>query len=141
MAAVTKSNIRRFINEKNDCVTSSDFVKAAKSTGYMTLMACRVPNSSVTNNTKWQGIRNFNNIQYELVLNKANHRSKREEKEINITVWRAFGIGAGQTFQLSKLNVSDNIIAPIETSVRHDNFEWQDDSFARGVDICRFLDL
>ncbi len=133
MAAVTKSNIRRFINEKNDCVTSPDFVKAAKSTQFMTIMACRLANSSATNKTRWPGIQNYNNIQYELVSKRARRKAEGEEKEIQVTVWRAFNIGTGQTFQWSKLNVSENHIIPIKTSVRHDNCKWQDDSFERGT--------
>ncbi len=134
MAAVTKANIRRFINEKNDCVTSSDFVTAAKSTQYMTVMACRLATSSGTNKTRWPGIQNYNNIQYELASNRVLRRPKME-KEIKITVWRAFDIGPGQVFQWSKLNTSGNNIVPIETSVRNDNCKWQDDSFERGTHI------
>jgi len=52
MAAVIKANIRRFINEKNDCVTSSDFVRAAESTQYMTVMTCRLPDSGATRRTR-----------------------------------------------------------------------------------------
>ena len=133
MAAVTKSNIRRFINEKNDCVTSSDFVNAAKSTQYMTIMACRLSTPATVKKTKWPGIQNFNNIQYDLLPSKIDRRSKTTESEMKVTVWRAFGIGTGQTFQWKKLHTLKDDIAPIQTSVRHDNDEWQDDSSERGT--------
>jgi hypothetical protein len=139
MAAVTKGNIRRFINEKNDCVTSSDFVRAAKSTRYMTVMACRLAPSSNKNKTKWPGIQNYNNIQYELVPKKTLRRLKTEENEIRVTVWRAFDIGTGQPFQWSKLNASGNNIIPIETSIRYDNCKWQEDSFEKGNNIRSLL--
>lgn len=135
MAAVTKANVRRFINEKNDCVTSSDFVKAAKSTQHMTVMACRLPSFSAINKTRWQGIKSYNNIQYEFVSNKVGRRSTTDNKDIKVTVWRAFGIGSGQTFFWSKFNALRNDIVPIETGVRHDNSKWQDDSFERGTHI------
>ena len=133
MAAVTKSNIRRFINEKNDCVTSSDFVNAAKSTQHMTVMACRLSTSATVNKTKWPGIQNFNNIQYELLPSKIDRRSRTTESEMKVTVWRAFEIGSGQTFQWKKLHALKDDIVPIQTSVRHDNDKWQDDSSERGT--------
>lgn len=132
MAAVTKSNIRRFICEKNDCVTSSDFVQAAKSTRHMTIRSCRLSNSIVANRSKWQGIHNFNNIQYELASKRPQRRPKLEDKEINIRVWRAFGVGAGQQFQWSKMNVSKNNVVPLETSLQHDNDRWQKNSLEEG---------
>lgn len=132
MAAVTKSNIRRFINEKNDCVTSSDFVQAAKSTRHMTIRSCRLSNVLVTNRSKWQGIQNFNNIQYELASNRPQRRPKLDDKEINIRVWRAFGIGPGQQFQLSKINVSKSNVISLETSLQHDNDRWQENSLEEG---------
>ncbi|CAF1356373.1 unnamed protein product [Adineta ricciae] len=131
MAAVIKANIRRFINEKNDCVSSSDFVRAAKSTRHMSLMSCRMPSSSVSNKTRWHGIQNYNNIEYKLVSKRELRRQKIENKEIEVTVWRAFNVGVGQLFQWSKLNTSRYNIAPIEISLRHDNYQWQDDSFER----------
>jgi hypothetical protein len=136
MASVTKANIRRFVNEKNDCVTSSNFVDAAKSTRSMTVMACRLPDSSSTNKTRWQGIQNFNNIQYELVSNKINKRSKTADDEIKVTVWRAFGIGSGQSFHWSKLNAPTATIIPLQISARHDNSKWQVDSLVKGKATC-----
>ena len=49
MAAVIKANIRRFINEKNDCVTSSDFDNAAKTTQYTTVRACPLGSVACSN--------------------------------------------------------------------------------------------
>lgn len=113
-------------------VSSSDFVRAAKTTRHMTVMSCRMPSSSISNKTKWHGIQNYNNIQYELASKRALRRAKSEDKEIIVTVWRAFNVGVGQLFQWSKLNVSGYNITPIEISLRHDNYQWQDDSFEKG---------
>ena len=135
MAAVIKSNIRRFINEKHDCVSSSDFVQAAKSTGHLTVMECRLSNSSITTRSSWQGVKNYNNIEYELVSKKVNARSAREETDIHVRVWRAFGVGPGQTFHWSKLKVSDTIIEPVELGLRHNNCVWKEDSFGNGMKV------
>lgn len=132
MAAVTKANIRRYVNEKHDCITSSDFVRAAKSTQYMTIMSCRLSTSMITNRSKWQGIQNYNNIQYELVSKRALRRPKTEDTEINVRVWRAYGVGVGQLFQWSKLNTAKNNVVPIETSIRHDNYQWQENNLEKG---------
>ena len=121
MASVTKANVRRFVNEKNDCVTSSNFVDGAKSTRYMTVMGCRLLNSLATNKIRWQGIHNFNNIQYEFESNKVNPRSTAVDKQIKVTVWRAFGIGSGQSFRWSNLNTPTAPISPIQIGARHDN--------------------
>jgi hypothetical protein len=134
MAAVIKANIRRFINEKNDCVTSSEFVNAAKSTKYITVMACRLAQSAVPTKKRWSGIQNFNNIEYELVPNKNNDERKTDE-EIKVIVWRAFDIGVGKTFWWSKLNASGSDIVRIETSVREDNLEWRGEIREEGIDV------
>lgn len=131
MAAVTKGNIRRFINEKNDCTTNSDFVTAAKSTKYMTLFACRLPSSSGKNKIRWPGIQSFNNIDYELVSQQIGRTSKTNENEVKITVWRAFNIGSGRIFYLSKLKAAKCDIRPIEVSIRHDDYTWQSDNVER----------
>ena len=69
MASVTKANVRRFVNESNDCVTSSQVVDAAESTRFMTVMACRLPELSSPSKTRWSGVQNFINIQYEWTSN------------------------------------------------------------------------
>ncbi|CAF2128879.1 unnamed protein product [Rotaria magnacalcarata] len=132
MASVIKANVRRFINEKNNCVTNSDFVNGAKSTRYTTVMACRLPSSSAKKKTKWQGIQSFNNIQYEFASNELHSCSETSELEINVTVWKAFRIGRGQLFQWSKLNTSTNSITPVQVSARYDNVQWQTDSVKKG---------
>jgi hypothetical protein len=132
MASVTKANVRRFVNEKNDCVTSSNFVDAAKSTRCMTVMACRLSDSSSINKTRWQGVQNFNNISCELLSNKINHRSKTADEEIKVTLWRAFDIGFGQSFTWSELNTSTAATIPIQIGARHDNSKWHADSLAKG---------
>lgn len=132
MASVMKGNIRRFVDEKNDCVTSSNFVEAAKSTRFVTIMACRLSNSSLSSKTRWQGVQNFNNIRYEFMSNKFNHQSGISDREIKITVWRAFGIGSGQTFYLSKLNARTDHLVPIQIGALHDNPNWQANSLLAG---------
>lgn len=135
MASVTKANIRRFVDEKNDCVTSSEFVNAAKATQYMTVMACRLPVSRVSTKTKWPGIQNFNNIQYTLVTSEDDRVSTKTSNEIKVTVQRAFGIGPGEVFRWSKLNALKNDIVSIDISVRHDNPKWQSENFEQGITI------
>ena len=113
-------------------MTSSDFVRAAKSTRYMTIMSCRLSNSITTNRPKWQGIHNYNNIEYELVSKRALRRPKSEDKEINVRVWRAYGTGIGQLFQWSKLNALKNNVVPLEISLRHNNYQWQENNSGTG---------
>lgn len=132
MASVIKANVRRFINEKNDCVTSSDFVDGAKSTRYTTVMACRLPSSSAAKKNRWQGIQSFNNIQYEFVSNEMNPHSEAGELDIKVTVWKAFRIGPGQVFHWSKMNTPTNSIIPIQVGARYDNVHWQVDSVIKG---------
>ena len=86
--------------------------------------------------TKWSGVQNFNNIQYNLVASEDDRAgSKKKSDEIKVTVQRAFGIGPGEAFRWSKLNTSKDDIVPIDISVRHDNPKWQTDSFDRGINI------
>jgi hypothetical protein len=132
MAAVTKANVRRFVNEKNDCTTSSNFVEAAKATRCMTIMACRLPDVSSKSSTRWPGVQNFNNIVYEWTSPKATNRSTTIDLEMQATVWRAFGIGSGQSFRWSKLSTPTDAIRPIHVGTRHDNTTWQADSLAQG---------
>ena len=98
MAAVIKANIRRFINENNDCVTSSDFVHAAKTTQYTTMRACRLAQLPVPMKKKWSGVQIFNNIEYELVSDGDNNGRQTTGEEIRVSVRRTFGIGVGKTF-------------------------------------------
>ena len=73
IAAVTTANIRRFINKNNDCVTSSAFVNAAKTTKYTTERVCRWTQSPDPMKRKWSGIQSVNNIEYELISNGDNN--------------------------------------------------------------------
>jgi hypothetical protein len=139
MAAVIKANIRRFINEKNDCVTSSDFVNAAKATQCTTVRACRLAQLAVPMKKRWSGVQSFNNIEYELVSNEDNSGRTTTGNDIKLTVRRAFGIGVGKMFLWSKLNVSSNDIVRIETSDRYDNEKWQRDVVEKGIDAHSFL--
>lgn len=139
MASVIKANVRRFINEKNDCVTSSDFVDGAKSTRYTTVMACRVASSSTTKKIRWPGIQNFNNIQYEFVSDELSRRLQGSELEVKVTVWRAFSIGPGQLFQWSRLNTPTVAITPLQIGARYDNTQWQTDSVMKGSHFIAFM--
>lgn len=67
------------------------------------------------------------------MLKRALRRPKAEDKEITVKVRRAFHFGAGQLFQWSKLNASENNIVPIELSRRHDVYQGQDDRFEKGT--------
>lgn len=141
MASVMKGNIRRFVNEKNDCVTSSNFVEAAKSTRFVTLMTCRLSNSPSASKTRWQGVQNFNNIRYELTSSKFNQQSRKSDREIKVTVWRAFGIGSGQTFNWSNLNPRADHLVPIQIGTRHENLDWQaDSSMTGGIILLSVID-
>ena len=135
MAAVIKANIRRFINEKNDCVSSSDFVNAANTTQYTTVRACRLAQLPVPMKKRWSGVPSFNNIEYELVSDGDNNGRQTTGEEIRVSVRRAFGIGVGKTFLWSNLNVSNNDIVGIETSIRHDNQKWHKDTVEHSIDI------
>ena len=73
MAVVIKADLRRFINEKNDCVTSSDFVNAAKTTQYTTVRTCRLAQLPVPMKKRCSGVQSFNNIEHELVSNGDNN--------------------------------------------------------------------
>ena len=146
MAAVIKANIRRFICEMNDCITSSNFVDAAKSTRFMTIMSCRLSDSTLAKKSRWPGIQNFNNLQYDLSLNESNSRSKLADSEIKVTVWRAFQIGSGQTFNWSQFNTSIGTIAPLQIDFEHNNSNWRIDPILKGkivyvFDIINFLSV
>ena len=131
MAAVTKGNIRRFINEKNDCITSGDFVRGAKATHHMTVSSCRLPSPISTKSPKWAGVHNFNNLQYQLISQGSGAKSKSPGQDVRITVWRTYDIGPGQFFSLSKLNPSVDTINEIHVGTQHENLEWQTDSIAQ----------
>jgi hypothetical protein len=46
MTSTTKANVRRFVNEKDDCITSFNFVEVLKATRFMTIMPCHLPDVS-----------------------------------------------------------------------------------------------
>jgi HKD family nuclease len=52
MASATKANVRCFVNEKNDHITSSNFVEIAKATCFMTIVAWRLPDVSSKSTTR-----------------------------------------------------------------------------------------
>ena len=121
MAAVIKANLRQFINEKNGCVTSSDFVNATKTTQYTTARACLLVQSPVPMKKRWSGAQSFNNIKHGLVSNGDNSDQQTAGEEIRVSIRQAFGIAVGKIFLWSNLNVSGNDIVRIETSIRNDN--------------------
>lgn len=127
MAAVIKAIIRRFINEKNDCVTSADFVNATKCTQNMTIRACRLARVPVPMKKRWSGVQSFNNIEYELV-------SDKKGEQIKLTVRRAFNIGVGKTFLWSNLSISMIEIVPVETSLCYNDQKWKTDIVEEGSD-------
>jgi hypothetical protein len=125
MASVAKANIRRFVNEKNDFITSSNFVDAAKSTRFMTVMACRLFDAALTNKITWSGVQNLNNISYEWVPNEPDDPSTTIDMGMKITVWRAIDVGPDQVFDSSKLGTIKDIISSFEIGAHHDNPDWQ----------------
>ena len=132
MASITKANVRRFVNEKNDCITSSSFADAAKSTRFMTVMACRLPDAASKNNARWPGVQNYNNILYEWTSTKVDRRTTTTDLEVMVTVGQAFGIGLDQSFRWSKLSTSTSVISAIHIGALHDNNTWQTDSLVQG---------
>ncbi len=124
MAATIKGNVRRYVNEGNNCETSVDFVQAAKSTPYVTIAASKINCFTMSEQkVQWQGIKQFNNIQYEIKQNSYNYgRATATTFSIQATTWRAFGIGIGKQQQLEQKII---IIDPIETIAEHNDNGWK----------------
>jgi hypothetical protein len=124
MAATIKGNVRRYVNEGNDCETSAAFVQAARATPYVTIAASKINGfTMIEQKFQWPGIKQFNNIQYEIKQNSYNYgRSMAITFNIKATMWRAFGIGIGKQHQLEQKII---IIDPIEITVEHNNNEWK----------------
>ena len=124
MAATVKANIRRYVNEDNNCETTAEFVQAARSTSYTTIAAGKITRSStIEQKVQWPGIKQFNNVQYEIKKDPSTYgRSTETTFNIQATVWRAFGIGAGKQHQLQQKVIN---IDPIESVVEHNNNEWK----------------
>jgi len=125
MSATIKGNVRRYVNEGNDCETSADFVQAAKSTAYTTISAGKLNLLTVSQQKmQWPGIKKFNNIQYDIKNNSfdSGRSMTTTTPTIQATMWRAFSIGIGKHHQLQQ-NILN--IDPIETSVEYNNNEWK----------------
>ena len=63
-AAVIKGEIRRYVDEKHNCTTSTEFVEAAKSTHHLTILSCSLPVSNEKTKIKWDGIEKYSNIEF-----------------------------------------------------------------------------
>lgn len=90
-AATIKAHVRRYLNEGHDVVTAEDFRNAIISNGGVQGVRVAVVNGENTatpSQGKWKGISKFNN--FSLTSQKA-------------TVWRAYKVGKGKSFQWSEL--------------------------------------
>ena len=128
MSATVKGNIRRYVNEGNDCENSLQFIQAAKTTSFTTIIAGRLTyNHMSEQKMQWSGIKKFNNIKYELNDNPHNYRHSATNKTLRATVWRAFGIGVGKEYELEQKIVN---IDCIETIDEHVDNEWKFDGIS-----------
>jgi hypothetical protein len=125
MSATIKGNIRRYVNEGNDCENSSQFIQAAKTTSFTTIIAGRLIYDNVPEQKmQWAGVKKFNNILYEVVDNPHNYRQSTTNTALRATVWRSFGIGAGKQYELQEKVVNMDRIEIID---EHINNEWKFD--------------
>lgn len=124
MAATIKANVRRYVNEGNNCETSAEFVQAARSTSYITIAAGKITGPSVVEQkVQWPGIKQFNNVQYEIKkISSTIGRSIQTTFNMQATVWRAYRIGVGKQHQLQQKIIN---IDPIELIVEHNNNGWK----------------
>lgn len=142
MSATIKGNIRRYVNEGNDCENSQQFVQAAKSTLFTNVIASRLSSYNMPEHKlQWHGIKKFNNILYEINNESRGHRpsTTTNNSSIRARVWRAYGIGAGKKYDLEEKPID---IDPIEMIIEHTDNEWKFDGFP-GVNksIYRFFNL
>ena len=98
-----KGEIRRFVNEKNDCCNSIQFVTAAKSTQHLSIYACNVTDENKKKVTL-PNITKYNNIEFQVspVTHSTSSTSTNNQTplQFSMTAWRAFQIGVGK-----KLNI------------------------------------
>ncbi|CAF5178852.1 unnamed protein product, partial [Rotaria magnacalcarata] len=118
-AVVIKGHIRRFVNEKNDCMSSADFVTASKSTKNLSIFSCNLSSEKHSEKFKWEGVSKYNNIEFNLKRTLSSPKrtttiSTLSPLDIETTTWRAFTIGNGRTFQLSSFKSSVTNIVPLE---------------------------
>jgi hypothetical protein len=135
MAAVTKANVRRYINEHHDCCNAVQFVEAAKATKFMSILESRLVDSpDEKNKSTWEGINSYNNLQYEIIPTSQSKARAAVLPDVQVTVWRAFNIGPGKKFLFSKLNPRKKSISIIQIGVEHINSLWKAD-IIEGISI------
>ena len=129
MAAVTKANVRRYINERHDCCNAAEFVEAAKATKFMSIFHSRlVDNLDEKNKSVWEGVKSYNNLKYEIIQTSRGQPRASASTDVQVTVWRAFNIGPGKKFLLSKLNAPKNSISALQIGAEHINLQWKEDT-------------
>ncbi len=125
MSATIKENIRRYVNEGNDCENSLQFIQGAKTTSHTTVIGGRlIYDNAPEQKAQWTGIKKFNNVLYEVVDNLRGYHQSTANTVLRATVWRAFGIGAGKQCELREKVVS---LDRIEIVGEHINNEWKFD--------------
>jgi hypothetical protein len=109
MAATIKGNVRRYVNEHNDCTTSGEFVLAAKRVPYLSVFACEMLScAAAQSKVEWNGITRYNNVLFQFDSTESTPPSSRRTTNsplpgLQVITWRAFDIGPGKKFQWSKL--------------------------------------
>lgn len=129
MAAVTKANVRRYINERHDCCNAAQFVEAAKATKFMSIFDSRIVDKvDEKNKSTWEGVKSYNNLKYEIIQTSRSNTRVTALPDVQVTVWRAFNIGSGKKFLLSKLNPPKNSISTLQIGAEHINVQWKEDT-------------
>jgi hypothetical protein len=128
IAAVIKAMVRRYINERHDCCNAATFVEAAKATNFVTILDSRLVDIiDEKNKSALEGIKSYNNLQYEIIPTGRTKSRTVTLPDIQVTVWRAFAIGTGKKFLLSKLNPPKSSIPALQVGGEHINTQWQKD--------------
>ena len=95
---------------------------AAKRVPYLSVFACEMlPSTAVQQKVEWNGITRYNNVlfQFDAVeLASSRCTTSSQLPGIQVTTWRAFGIGPGKMFQWSKLKPVSSI-DPCEVACEH----------------------
>lgn len=134
-SAVAKGEVRRHVDEKNDCCNSIQFVAAAKSTQHFSIFACNVSDKN-KNKINLPNITKFNNIEFK--LNPVKHTSRSTtipvgiHNELSMTTWRAFQLGIGKTIKSSNIVSKVNNIETLEIIAQHSNTSWKTEKTKKG---------
>src|SRR5690349_7860111 len=89
MAAVTKGNVQRHINERHDCCNAAQFVDAAKSTKFISIFDNRITdNIGQKIKSTWEGVKSYNNLEFQIVPNSRVKAGKFPSMDVQVTVWR-----------------------------------------------------